>query len=101
MKEICEYLSEIDFRYSIDELNNFTVRIVKDKVKLKFLKENKEKFFNIPAKTSMFANDIIDFLTSQKINKHEIFSNQIRKWQSIPDSGNANNLQDQNNIILE
>lgn len=68
---IGDYLDSIDFRYSIEVLKDFKVRLFDNKVKLSFFKNDKEKQFHIPAKPSMLAVDIINFLTDQNVKENE------------------------------
>lgn len=72
--EVCQFLEQIDYRYSIETLKNFSVRIVNKKIKLSFDKEGKRKYFNIPAKPSMLANDIVYYLTNKNVKGNESLS---------------------------
>lgn len=60
--EIKNYLSNIDFPFSFDLLKNFDVRLVNNKIKLSFEKENKKKYFQISAVKNNFANDLLNFI---------------------------------------
>jgi hypothetical protein len=78
LSEMSEYLQTINFGFTIETLKNFDVKIVSNKVKLNFLKDGKEKSFHIPAQQSLFAADIINYLTNQNL-KNEIVLGEIEQ----------------------
>jgi len=78
LSEISEYLQTINFGFTIETLKEFQVKIVSNKVKLDFIKDGKPKAFHIPATQSMFAADIINFLTNQN-SKNEIVLSQTEQ----------------------
>jgi hypothetical protein len=75
--DITPHLETNGFPYTVELIHNFDVKLVPGKVKLSFWKEDKtkeafeickKKNFTIPPQPSMFANDIINFLTGQNFN---------------------------------
>lgn len=60
------YLEKEKFNYHIEKLKNFSVKVTDKKVFIQFEKEGKTKYFNIPSRLNMFANDIINFLSLKK-----------------------------------
>lgn len=78
---IAPYLEEAGFKFSVDICYQFNVRIAgAGRIKLSFWKDDKtkegyeickQKNFNIPPQPSMFANDIINFLTGQNFDNEK------------------------------
>lgn len=68
-KELKEFLDSINFSCSVETLQNFRVQFLNDKIKVDFLKDGKIKLFNIPARQSTLASDMIQLLTNQKIEQ--------------------------------
>jgi len=68
--EIEAFLKEINFRYKVETLTNFEVKVT-GKVKLSFEKDGKTKYFQVPAKPSLFAKDVINFLTNKNDHNNE------------------------------
>ena len=75
--DIAPHLEANKFKYSVDIIHNFRVKVLQGKLKIDFWKEDKtkddreickQKFFVIPPTPSMFANDIINFLTGQNFD---------------------------------
>lgn len=67
LPEIHNYLSEKNYPYTIERLLNFDVKITPSQtVKIQYIKDGKEKFFNIPAKPNGFARDIVSYLLTNK-----------------------------------
>jgi hypothetical protein len=75
--EVAPHLEANGFKYSVDIIQKFNVKILAGKIKIDFWKEDqtkdgsdicKQKFFVIPPAPSMFANDIINYLTGQNFN---------------------------------
>jgi len=64
--ECLNHLEQSKFNYHIEKLQNFNVRVTDKKVFIEFEKEGTKKYFNIPSRLNMFANDIINFLTLKK-----------------------------------
>lgn len=62
-----DYLETHLFKWSIDILEKFEVKFAGHKIRLSFYKEGKLKLFNIPSKSGMLANDIVNYLTNEKI----------------------------------
>lgn len=73
LMNILEALDRLNYRYTVETLEDFKLKIANEKVKLSFNKEGKPKFFNIPAKPSLFANEIVSLLTNQKINNNDLY----------------------------
>jgi hypothetical protein len=76
---ISEYLESKYFKWSVDILSNFECRIVRGKIKVSFVKDEKKKYFNIPARDSMLATDIVNYLTNQSINNENDFNTKITR----------------------
>lgn len=92
--EVENYLNTLNFPYTLEPLQNFSVKINNGKVSLTFDKFNKKlnaykkKFFNIPATPSMLAVDLVQLLTDKNL-KNEVlsiksFSGEARKVDSVP-----------------
>lgn len=82
---IAPYLRQNKFQFSVDIIQHFNVEVKNGKVRLGFWKDDttkdeydicKRKSFVIPPAPSMFANDIINFLTGQNFENEK--SNRIR-----------------------
>jgi hypothetical protein len=74
---IAPYLEANNFNFRVEICYQFTVRVANGKVRLTFWKEDKtkegfdickRKAFVIPPQPSMFANDVINYLTNQHTN---------------------------------
>jgi hypothetical protein len=79
---IAPHLEQNGFKYSVEICYQFTVKISGGKVRLSFWKEDKtkdgfdvckKKTFTIPPQPSMFANDIINYLTGQNFDNEKNF----------------------------
>lgn len=64
--DLCNYLEDRGYPFKIETLQNFTVTVKAAKIEITFFKDGQKKYFNIPPRHSLFANDIINFLTLKK-----------------------------------
>lgn len=88
---VAPHLEQSNFKFSVDIINKFTVNLVPGKIKISFWKDDstkngldicKKKMFVIPPQPSMFANDIINFLTGQNFD-NEKSNNRIKTARNI------------------
>lgn len=83
--EIEEYLKTVNFRYTIEPLKNFKVEVRRNKVAIQFDKfsakkaEFTTKYFNVPARPSMLAEDLVFILTGKNVKNETIPTKIIKR----------------------
>lgn len=70
------YLSDLNFKYSIDLLEEFEVKLKPESILVTFKKDGKRKVFNLPSPTSEFKRIIIDTIIQMN---HKSSINNLKK----------------------
>lgn len=79
LQKIKNHLHDTEYKYSIDELKYFKVKISQSRVCITFEKDEDEKIFNIPIRENVLANDIINYLINKKPLNYDLQGTFIRK----------------------
>lgn len=87
------YLSDLNFKYSVDVLEEFEVKVKPESILVTFKKDGKRKVFNLPSPTSEFKRIIIDTII-QMNNQQSSGIKKLSKKLSINNNFfvNTNNL---------
>lgn len=66
LPELFSFIQDNGYKFSIEYLTDFEVKILKETVKVRFLKDGSVKSFNVPNNRNSIAADIIYFLKTSK-----------------------------------